>query len=108
MHLGIELEITILDFPEWIARMIQGDFPHVAWSGSSAAYVDPMWFLDLFTTGNGYGTQWADRVYSALVARAKDSSDPDKAQRYAGGMREAAAPRDAGDANGPLGNCRPD
>ena len=76
MHLGIDLEITILDFPEWIARMIQGDFPHVAWSGSSAAYVDPMWFLDLFTTGNGYGTQWADREYSALVARAKDSSDP--------------------------------
>src|SRR6478735_5241226 len=37
-----------------------------------------MWFLDLFTTGNGYGTQWADSEYSALVARAKDSSDPEQ------------------------------
>ena len=49
-HVGVELDITVLDFPEWIQRVANGRFPHVAWSGSSGSYLDPAWFLELFTT----------------------------------------------------------
>jgi oligopeptide transport system substrate-binding protein len=75
-NLGVETDIVLTDFPTWLAAIVNGTFPQVASSGTSASYMDPVWFLDIFTRA-GYGTRWSDAVYNAMVARAKRTADSD-------------------------------
>ena len=75
-NLGIEVDILAVDFPTWLQGVKSGSFRHVAASGSSGSYVDPVWFLDLFDNSNGYGTHWSDPRYRAMLGTAKSTSDP--------------------------------
>ncbi len=53
----------------------EGNF-QVARAGWLADYIDPMTFLDMWTTGNGNNnTQWGDPTYDQLVNEAKSTAD---------------------------------
>lgn len=75
-HLGIETQIQLAEFPVWLDAITSGSFRHVAASGTSAGYIDPIWFLDLFNFRSGYGTHWNDNEYRAKVSATKRVSDP--------------------------------
>ena len=74
-NLGIETDIVLADFPAWLAAIVDGTFRQLASSGTSASYIDPVWFLDIFNNRAGYGTHWSDPAYKALVAAAKHATD---------------------------------
>ena len=76
-NLGIETDIVLADFPTWLAAVVNGTFRQLASSGTSASYLDPVWFLDIFTNRAGYGTHWSDPEYTALVAGAKRATNPE-------------------------------
>jgi oligopeptide transport system substrate-binding protein len=74
-HLGVELVMVAVEQQVWIQSVHAGNFRHVAQWGSSASYVDPLWFLDVFDSQGGYGTSWSDPVYHQMLARARKTSD---------------------------------
>jgi oligopeptide transport system substrate-binding protein len=74
-HLGIDVAIVVADFPAWLDGVVNGRFRHLAASGSSASYIDPVWFLDIFNNLGGYGTHWSDPAYKLLVSEAKRTPD---------------------------------
>ena len=76
-NLGIETDIVVADFPTWLGAVVNGTYRQLASSGTSASYVDPIWFLDIFTNRAGYGTHWSDAAYKALVIAAKRTPDPE-------------------------------
>lgn len=76
-NLGIETDLVLADFPVWLAAIVNGTFRQLAGSGTSASYIDPIWFLDIFNNRAGYGTRWSDPEYKALVAGAKRETDPE-------------------------------
>src|SRR5262249_32429359 len=76
-HLDIELVINSVDFQTWLDVSHTGRFPHLVYSGSAGSYVDPAWFLDLFSDrADGYGTHWNDLEYKTMLAEAKTRPDP--------------------------------
>jgi ABC-type oligopeptide transport system substrate-binding subunit len=75
-HLGVETEIVLADFPTWLQAVVNGTFRQLAASGSSACYIDPIWFLDIFNNRDGYGTHWRDPAYNELIAETKRTRDP--------------------------------
>jgi ABC-type oligopeptide transport system substrate-binding subunit len=74
-HLGIELVIVPVELPVWAQSVYAGNFPHVAEWGSAAEYVDPVWFLDLFSSPGGYGTGWSDGSYHQKLSEARATLD---------------------------------
>lgn len=74
-HLGMELKV-VAEESVWVVAFKKGRFRHFAEAGSSASYLDPVWFLELFSRQGGYGTSWSDPVYDRMVADAKTTSDP--------------------------------
>jgi oligopeptide transport system substrate-binding protein len=74
--LGIELAILPVEFQTWIESFHTGKFRHLANGGSSAFYMDPVWFLDLFNRPDGYGTHWQDPEYLTILNQAKATADP--------------------------------
>ena len=75
-HLGVELVMVAVEFRVWIQSVHAGNFRHVAQWGSAASYVDPVWFLDVFSSPGGYGTSWTDPVYNQMLSQARAISDP--------------------------------
>jgi oligopeptide transport system substrate-binding protein len=75
-NLGVELVMVAAELTVWIESMHAGNFRHIAESGSSASYVDPVWFLDVFGNQGGYGTSWSDPVYNRMLSQARATSDP--------------------------------
>ena len=75
-HLEVEIVIKDVELKLWVQSVLSGNFRHVAGWGSAAHYVDPAWFLDLFSGGNGYGTGWSDATYNNMLADAHATADP--------------------------------
>jgi oligopeptide transport system substrate-binding protein len=75
-HLGVELVIVPAELSVWAQAMYAGNFQHVGHWGSAASYVDPLWFLDLFSGTGGYGTGWSDPLYNQMLSQARATSDP--------------------------------
>ena len=75
-NLGVELVIRTVEFQTWLRESHIGGFPHLAASGSVGCFIDPVWFLDLFTKPDGYGTGWSDGCYQQALMHARASADP--------------------------------
>ena len=73
-NIGVELSIQTEELSVWAQSVQNRSYRHVAFSGSSAAYVDPSWFLDVFTTRDGCGTGWIDSQYNAMVSVARTAA----------------------------------
>jgi oligopeptide transport system substrate-binding protein len=58
---------------------VNGRYRHIAESGAFANYVDPAWFLDLFSGAGGYGTSWSDLEFNRMLSSAR--ATPDRALR---------------------------
>jgi ABC-type oligopeptide transport system substrate-binding subunit len=75
-HLGLELVMVAVELTVWVQSVRAGNFRHVAQWGLEASYVDPVWFLDVFSSQGGYGTSWSDPVYKQMLSEARRTSDP--------------------------------
>lgn len=75
-NLGItSIRATNLEWRVLLDRAAKGDFSilRTAWTGD---FLDPMTFLEVFTTGNGQnGGRYTNKRYDDLVARAKSTDD---------------------------------
>jgi ABC-type transport system substrate-binding protein len=75
-HLGIALAVIIEEVQTWVQSVQNRTFRHLADWGSMSAYLDPVWFLDLFNDAAGYGTGWSDPSYKAALNELKATKDP--------------------------------
>lgn len=75
-NIGLQnLTLTNQEWGVYLATRDQGNF-QVARAGWGADYLDPMTFLDMWTTGNGNNnTRWSSAEYDALVAATKQTGD---------------------------------
>ena len=64
------------EFNVWLQCVKTRNFRHVIFAGSEGSYVDPSWFLDLFSSGDGYGSGWSDSQYNEMLALAHATADP--------------------------------
>lgn len=75
-NLGItSVRATNLEWKVLLDRAAKGDFNilRTAWTGD---YLDPMTFLEVFTTGNGQNSgRYSNRRYDELVAQARSTED---------------------------------
>jgi oligopeptide transport system substrate-binding protein len=78
-NLGITtITLASEEFKVLIADRNIGNY-QVARDGWNGDYVDPMTFLDLFTTTSGNNsTKWSNTQYDTLITDAKKNSDPAK------------------------------
>jgi oligopeptide transport system substrate-binding protein len=74
-NIGVELSIRTEELSVWSQSVQNRTYRHVAFYGSSAAYVDPSWFLNVFTTRDACGTGWFDPQYGAMVSVARAAAD---------------------------------
>ncbi len=73
--LGIEATIENMEFQVLLDRRTAGDF-QIARAGWVGDYVDPMTFLDMWTTGNSFNEgNWSNAEYDKLIETAKTSQD---------------------------------
>jgi oligopeptide transport system substrate-binding protein len=75
-NLGLDLVVITQEFPVWLQSVKTRNFRHVAFWGSEGSYVDPSWFLDLFSSGDGYGSGWNDSQYNEMLSLAHATADP--------------------------------
>ncbi len=74
-NLGIEATIENMEFQVLLDRRSTGDF-QIARAGWVGDYVDPMTFLDMWTTGSSFNEgHWSNAEYDALIETAKTSRD---------------------------------
>jgi oligopeptide transport system substrate-binding protein len=88
-NLGItSIRVTSMEWKVLLDRIAKGDFmlARSSWTGD---YLDPMTFMEVFTTGNGQnGGRYSNKRYDDLVAKARATND--QAVRMPA-MREAEA-----------------
>ncbi len=75
-NLGIEVGLLNQDWKVYLSSMTRLDY-QIARSGWIADFVDPINFLECFTTGNGNNrTGWSSEAYDALIEQAGVTLDP--------------------------------
>jgi len=81
-RIGIKVNIIEVPWAEKLNRLRNGDFA-VCGSGWGPDYLDPMTYLDIFTTGNGSNSgQYSNPKYDELIANAKKETDAKKRMEY--------------------------
>ena len=74
-NLGITVSLSNEEWSTFQADRDAGNFD-IASEGWNGDYVDPMTFLDLFTSGSGNNTTgWSDSQFDALIGDAKKNAD---------------------------------
>ena len=74
--LGIDVGIRETDWKTYLDATASGDF-QIARAGWIYGYFDPLAILGVFETGSSTNeTNWHDPHYDALLAKARNSSDP--------------------------------
>jgi oligopeptide transport system substrate-binding protein len=76
-HLGIRVGITNQDWQVYLATQsnLEYDISRAGWIGD---YLDPVSFLDMWTTGNGMNqTGWSNEEFDALIQAATREGDAD-------------------------------
>lgn len=74
-NLGIELQIENVEFQVKLDREKAGDF-HISRAGWIGDYIDPMTFIDLWTTTSSFNdAKFSNAKYDELVATAKATTD---------------------------------
>jgi oligopeptide transport system substrate-binding protein len=75
-NLGIKATLTNQEWKVYLTSEDEGNF-QIARAGWIADYVDPMTFLDMWTTHNGNNdTGWSNASYDRLITKAQNSGDP--------------------------------
>jgi ABC-type oligopeptide transport system substrate-binding subunit len=74
-NLNIAVRLVRQDFQAWIEKFETGDFGLIDF-GAGGDYLDPNWFLELFTTNTPFKVGWGDPVYDAMLAEANGTADP--------------------------------
>jgi ABC-type transport system substrate-binding protein len=75
--LDIELVLVPLELQTWLQTIFSKRYDGVADWGDAGGYLDPVWFLDQFTSfSSANGTGWADSQYDAMLASAAGVADP--------------------------------
>ncbi len=79
-NLGIDLEMTNMEWAVFQSTLSEGKF-QVAKANWFGDYVDPMTFLDLWTSDSGKSyTGWASPAYDEAIANAKKMSGTERDQ----------------------------
>jgi oligopeptide transport system substrate-binding protein len=75
-NLGItSIKATNMEFKVLLDVRGKGDFA-IARAGWNGDYLDPMTFLEMWTTGHGQNNaKWSNKQYDALIAKAKATDD---------------------------------
>ena len=77
-EIGINVELTNQEWAVFLNTRQQGDY-QIARHGWIGDYIDPMTFLDLWTTGGGNNdTGFSNARYDELIAAAKVETDSEK------------------------------
>jgi oligopeptide transport system substrate-binding protein len=77
-NIGVDLAVVTQELPVWVQSVRAGKFRHIAaWGSPEASYLDPEWFLDLFSHGDGWGSGWNDPLYNETLSQARAASDPE-------------------------------
>ena len=77
-EIGINVELTNQEWAVFLNTRQQGDY-QIARHGWSGDYIDPMTFLDLWTTSGGNNdTGFSNARYDELIAAAKVETDSEK------------------------------
>lgn len=75
-NLGVTVTLVNQDWKVYLASMNNLDY-HIARSGWIGDFIDPINFLECFTTGNGNNrTGYSSPEFDALIARATREADP--------------------------------
>lgn len=81
-QLGIKVKLSNMDWKVLLERRHKKDYM-VARDGWLGDYVDPMTFLDLFTSySDNNNTNWSNPKYDELVIKAKKTSDRKQRMQY--------------------------
>jgi oligopeptide transport system substrate-binding protein len=81
-NLGITVPLRNLEFRTFIDARNRREYRGIARAGWVADYLDPMTFLDLFSTPDGNnGTGWFDPKYAEMLKAA--NREPDRDKRFA-------------------------
>ncbi len=76
-NLGVEISIVVQELQIWVQSVQTRGFRHITfWGSGDCGYVDPVWFLELFTSPDGYYTGWSDSSYNEMVSKARATADP--------------------------------
>lgn len=76
-NLGVKLSIVVQELQIWVQSVQSRNFRHLTWWGSGdCGYLDPSWFLELFSGSEGYYTGWSDSRYNEMVSQARAIADP--------------------------------
>lgn len=74
-NLGVQVTVSPVTFKERLQRGKDGNF-QILLSGWGADYNDPMTYLDIFTTGQGYNRgKWSNAEFDALIKKSKNNSN---------------------------------
>jgi oligopeptide transport system substrate-binding protein len=81
-NLNINVKVENLEWKVFIPKRQSGDY-EIARGGWVGDYMDPMTFLDLFTSLNGSNDpQFKDKHYDELIAKARTEGDATKRWQY--------------------------
>lgn len=74
-NLGIEVGLAGQEWKVFLKTRVQGDYD-VARDGWTGDYIDPMTFLDMFTSNNPQNNpKWKNKAFDDLIAKAKNTND---------------------------------
>jgi oligopeptide transport system substrate-binding protein len=81
-NLNINVTLENMEWKVFIPKRQNGDF-HIARGGWLGDYMDPMTYLDIFTSISGNNdSQLASEEYDGLIASARAEADPEKRMEY--------------------------
>jgi ABC-type oligopeptide transport system substrate-binding subunit len=74
--LGIELVLVTQELQTWIQSIYTRNYRHIGGWSDYGGHLDPVWFLDSFTSHSGANTAgWADPKYDAMLADAASATN---------------------------------
>lgn len=81
-NLGVEVNIANEEWQVFLQDRHDGNY-QIARLGWFADYIDPMTFLDMFTTGSGNNDAgWSNKEYDELIDKAKRTTDSTERMKY--------------------------
>ena len=81
-NLGVDVQLSNEEWQVFLQDRANGKY-QLARLGWFADYIDPMTFLDMFTTGSGNNdADWSNAEYDKLIAKAKQTNDPAERMKY--------------------------
>jgi Bacterial extracellular solute-binding proteins, family 5 Middle. len=81
-NLGVEVKLANEEWQVFLDDRANGNY-QIARLGWFADYIDPMTFLDMFTTGSGNNDSgWSNKEYDDLIDKAKRTTNAAERMQY--------------------------